>query len=423
MKFKLIACIGVALVWLIAGCQKGFLHFSLLEESAKEQPAKESGLEQAISHVYSFLGTPSLNRTFADVAAGDANFNGPDTFSVQAYASYAEKKNMAYFEGIRRVNEAIETIKDATADDEDLREQLIAEMRFLRGHFHFELKKILNSAPDVEGAAREKAYHLMFANAFKVDRPWAEIEADFKAGTSLLPAALAGQQGRPNRFTAWAYLCKVYIFQKKWAQAISAADEVINKGSYHLNPEFSEAFNPENKKNQEVVFAIPYVDDEQDPQTTGAKHTNLVASRNLMNYYKTDDMGLPMRNNDEITAADLLDPRLDYTIFKQGVSQNWYNYVIRYADVLLWKAEAAIELADFETGRQLINQVRRRVRDGKKTQKSSSDAVASYKIGGYATLFDCYECAIEALKDERRLELALEGHRFFDLVRWADAKQ
>lgn len=96
-------------------------------------------------------------------------------------------------------------------------------------------------------------------------------------------------------------------------------------------------------------------------------------------------------------------------------------YIIRYADVLLWRAEAAIELGDLTTGLKYINQVRKRAMNSQtvKTADGTADA-AKYRIGLYPSFSDKEE-AIRALRTERRLEFALEGERFFDLVRWGIA--
>ena len=97
-------------------------------------------------------------------------------------------------------------------------------------------------------------------------------------------------------------------------------------------------------------------------------------------------------------------------------------YIIRYADLLLWKAEAAIESGDLETGRQYINEIRTRAKNGSyvQTMDGSADA-GNYLINTYDIAFGSKEEALAALRTERRLEFAHEGHRFFDLVRWGIA--
>lgn len=108
-----------------------------------------------------------------------------------------------------------------------------------------------------------------------------------------------------------------------------------------------------------------------------------------------------------------------------GASQlNWQ--IIRYADLLLWKAEALIEIGkDLETARQLINEVRGRAMnsDYVKDFNNPEKYAANYKIGLYPATGWTQDYARKALRTEMRLEKALEGERFFDLVRWGIAKE
>lgn len=107
-----------------------------------------------------------------------------------------------------------------------------------------------------------------------------------------------------------------------------------------------------------------------------------------------------------------------------GASElNWL--IIRYADLLLYKAEALIELGeDLETARQLINRVRQRAMDSEyvKDFNNPEKDAANYKIGLYPAEGWTQDYARQALRTEMRLEKALEGERFFDLVRWGIAQ-
>ena len=402
MNLRVITCLAIPLVLCVTGCQRNFLPSSFADPPAINPLVKKLEIEKSIAAAQRILASPAANWNFGDLSSGDAQHD-TDSFNVLNSQLKIERKKAACLEGIEHVNDALRLINDTKLYDEVSAALQMAELRFLRGHFSFELQRIADLMPSLA----------VSAGALKAKPSWTQIEADFKAAAIALPVGDVPQLRKPGRFAAWAYLAKTYLYQKKWAEAITAADQVINHGGYSLMPEFAEVFVAETDKNSEIVFAIQY---EADVQPNVVKEDRLVASRELVNYYKTDDMGLPMHNQDGITAADLIDPRLTFTMAKQGELDNRHFYVIRYADVLLWKAEAAIELANYETGRQLINQVRRRARDGKKIQKAGP--VTAFKVAEYTTLFDCYECAIDALKDERRLELALEGHRYFDLLRW-----
>ena len=206
-------------------------------------------------------------------------------------------------------------------------------------------------------------------------------------------------------------------------------------------------------------------------------------SQNLVNAYKTDENGLPYLDtfNDEDVKSDqgvpsdqafapyegTLDPRLDWTVGRRGIEylgwgpmpgMRWvrdqanggpyvakkhevlksqegtisaaglpqYNAIntplIRYSDVLLWRAEVHVENDQLPQAMELVNQVRRRAAnpDGFVMNADGTPA-ANYFIKEY-TEFPSKEYAQKAVRFERRLELASEGHRFFDLVRWGIAE-
>lgn len=202
-------------------------------------------------------------------------------------------------------------------------------------------------------------------------------------------------------------------------------------------------------------------------------------SQNLVNSYKTTAGGVPdfdnYKNGNILKATDgflyNIDPRLDFTVGRLGIP--WKNYtrnyderwsrepatygqysckkfvvgpgspymvkgwpwgasalnfqIIRYADVLLWKAEALIELGRQNEALPLINQVRKRAKNSNYVKKLNSAVnAANYVIDEYNDGVNCtwtQEYARKALRFERKLELAMEGERFFDLVRWGVAAE
>ena len=504
MKIKRILYIVTLIVLTTTACNKDFLNSPPLGELSKDQLAEKSGVETVIIGAYSVLNgqidqvsnafnSPASNWSFGDVTSDDAykggggtgdqnNIHKMETFTVDATSLDAQRKWMALYEGVNRANEALKLIKKAEGYDEKLRAERIAEMRFLRGHFYFELKKIYDKIPYIDETTQNKEDYYVSNKALTSVELWAKIEDDFKAGLSVLPSSRTAEPGRPTRFSAWAYLCKAYVFQKKWTDAISAADTIILKGGYSLMPNFSDTFTPENDNGREILFAVQHsINDGSTnsfngsigdrlfpiggPYWPGAQYGFMRPSQNLVNSYKTTAQGLPLAGNIDVVETDFVDPRLDHTVARPGIpfldlretyntawirdlstygpfsikkrlvsplSSHWLRvnpytndlnyYIIRYADVLLWKAEAAIETSAMEMGRSLINQVRARARDGKKVQKIGSGVdAANYKIDIYTTAFADYGSAIRALKVERRLEFSLEGHRFFDLVRWGEA--
>ena len=209
-------------------------------------------------------------------------------------------------------------------------------------------------------------------------------------------------------------------------------------------------------------------------------------SQDLINAYQTDENGLPVFDYQSLpdygvvefidethqnlsNTEPTVDPRLDFVVgrptityktYRETPCQSWvrdrgvYGHncakrfwvspespdmikgwpwgaselnwqIIRYADLLLYKAEALIELGeDLETARQLINRVRQRAMDSEyvKDFNNPEKDAANYKIGLYPAEGWTQDYARQALRTEMRLEKALEGERFFDLVRWGIAK-
>ncbi len=489
-------------VLLATSCKKTFLGSVPSEEIPTEELADKKGVEKVVIGAYSALKgqvdqspdayhSPASNWTFGDVTSDDALKGGNgtgdinsihkmETFTVDASSPDSRKKWIVSFEGISRTNQAINLLKVATGYDEVLRKQRIGEMRFLRGHLYFDLKKIFNKVPYIDETIPYQDASKVTNMALSEEEWWKKIEGDFIAGIESLPERQITEPGRPTRYAAVAYLCKAYVFQKKWKSVIVAADTVIQKGGYSLMPNFADVFLPDNDNGPEIIFAVQHSINDGGvngyngsigdrlfpiggPYWPGAGFGFFRPSQNLVNHFKTDAMGLPLKNGENLMKNDFVDPRLDHTIARKGIpfldlpavydpswvvdyatyggyslkkrmvsplSSHWLHvapftndlnyYVIRYADVLLWKAEASISLGHLEPARLLINQVRRRARDGRVVKFSGGGMAANYKVDEYPSFYSCRDCAMDALKTERRLEFALEGHRFFDLVRWGD---
>jgi len=274
----------------------------------------------------------------------------------------------------------------------------------------------------------------------------------------------------------------ININQDMLEEVVELCDEVINSGKYSLVPDYAMNFLNEFEFNDEVVFAIQRSIDDGSPDGRGSWSGALnypqdpawgccgfhVPTQNFVNAFKTNANGLPLfdtfNDSNYEVATDAVDPRLDHTVSMEGkpfkydpsfVHQGdawarnpgtYGNYVsmkeldepdcecraangpftissrnttiIRYADLLLWKAEALIELNRVSEALPIINDIRDRAANSKGRLSNAS----IYKIGLYPSL-GTQEEAREKLRWERRLELGQEGWRFFDLVRWGIAKE
>ena len=274
----------------------------------------------------------------------------------------------------------------------------------------------------------------------------------------------------------------ININKDKLVKVVALVDEIEEAGVYGLFDDYANNFLFESENGKESVFAIQRSLNDGSPDGRGSWPSALnapmaggfgccgfhVPTENFVNAFKTDQQGLPLFDsfndfNYDMTT-DSVDPRLDHTVAMEGKpfkyddnlihgGDSWArapgiygNFtamkdlehpdcscrgengpfpifslntpLIRYADVLLWKAEALIELDRYDEALPIINRIRERA-------KHSTDRLHNasiYNIGLYAS-FGSKELARAALRFERRLELGLEGHRFFDLVRWGIAKE
>jgi starch-binding outer membrane protein, SusD/RagB family len=452
---------------------------------------------QASADNYVFGGIAS-DDAYKGTTAGDQ----PAQSFIEAYESlpdnvYFQGKWRLCYDGIARSNDALQALAKATDVTDLERQYYTAEARFIRGHFHFELKKMFNWVPYID----DVTYNPSDLQSTKVKNDkdiWPDINADFLFAYNNLPDNQT-QKGRPSKWAAAAMLGKAYLFQEDWNNAKIYLDAVVASNKYSLMPLYHDNFRAATNNNAESVFEVQYsVND----GASGGENGNIGAtlnypyggggvttccgfyqpSQNLVNVFKTDANGLPIFDtfNDafsEITSdqglattapftpyAGTVDPRLDWTVGRRGIPfldwgvhpgqsyvrdqayggpyspkkhvmyrsdvgvntfsgnprLNANNYrMIRYANVLLWLAEVEVRLGNLDVARGLVNQVRQRAANPAGFVKTSAGAnAANYVIGLYTTSWTDPVYALKAVQYEERLELGMEGHRFFDLVRW-----
>jgi hypothetical protein len=498
---------------IIQACKKSFLDAKPYGQYEASLVTNKKGLDALLIGTYGVIDGQgvsgdgwegsAVNWATAGVAADDA-YKGtdandqPQMTEVEQYKSqptnrYFYNKWIVLYEGIARSNDVIRLgndpkIEGLSADD---KKNIIGQARFLRGHFHFDAKRMWKNIPFITDTTTK------YGNTADV---WPLIEADFKFAYDNLPATQS-EKARVNKWAAAAYLAKVYMFQNKFTEAKTLYDLIIANGTtssgtkYGLQDAYWKNFDAQYDNNEETVFAISSAASGTVDQT-GEASLGLAfpyggdfgccgffqPSQNLVNAFKTGEDGLPLPttfNNSDLKSdqglkdADPytndnttpLDPRLDWSVGRRGVpfwdwgahpgyswvrdqnyagpfspkkhiyskkdmntltSSGWRNvtakdiYIIRYADVLLMSAEAEIEVGNMETARTRINLVRNRA---KSPASWVVGAPANYVINPYPVAFADKAAARTAVRFERRLELAHEGHRFFDLVRWGIAAE
>lgn len=472
-----------------------FLSETPIGELTDEQVKQKENIEGLVVSAYSVLdgqvdqassgfNSGCSNWQFGDVVSDDVYKGGGGTgdqnpihlmeiFQTNPTVNDLNRKWLALYEGVQRANDAIRAL---TNSDYEKKKERIAEMKFLRAHFYFNLKIIFNKIQWFDETVTEPKELSAISNTeFSSDQLWEKIIDDFQIAYNDLPTNQK-DVARPTKMTVKAYMAKVYAFQGEWSKCAQAADEVINSGKYVMLPNFRDVFLPKNDNSSEIIFAVQSSINDGNPKNyngnagdrllpPGGPYPNygfMRPSQNLVNAFKTDANGLPLNNGTDVSANDFVDIRLDHTVARPGIPfldmqiYDWtpreasvygpYSpkkrvvskksthylsiwpyvnalnfYVIRYPDVLLWRAEAAIQQNDFPTALKYINMVRKRAKDSKTVQwfDGSGDA-AKYKVGLYNN-FTSKEQALEAVRTEHRLEFAMEGKRFFDLVRWGIA--
>ncbi|MBU2973271.1 RagB/SusD family nutrient uptake outer membrane protein [Zobellia sp. B3R18] len=499
---KLVVVFTATALMILGSCSDDYLEEVTFGEVPPSELTSVENVEKVIISAYSVLNgqidgasnaynSPASNWSFGDVVSDDAYKGGGGTgdqnqihqmelYSTNSVTYDVERKWMALYEGVKRTNEAITLLDASEGYDANLKEQRRAELRFLRGHYYFELKKIYNQIPYIDETAQMVEDYARSNTEFTSEELWGKIEDDFQAAYDVLPD-MQEEVGRPTKLAAMAYLAKTYLFQEKWQDAYDATTLVMG-GNYGLMDDFQQVFLPENDNGKEVIFAVQYsVNDGQANNYNGSIGDRLTApggpfysqygfhrpSQNLVNTFKTDSDGLPLVDNVDVAETDNVDPRLDITVGRPGIpykdlevlyEDSWARdlatygafgpkkrilsanspfhvnvwpyvdalnyYIIRYAEVLLWRAEAAVELGNLEEARALVNEIRQRAVNSEyvKTLDGTADA-ANYNIATYDTVWTDAADAREKVRLETRLELAMEGHRFFNLVRWGIAKE
>ncbi len=381
---------------------------------------------------------------------------------------------------IARVHQAMKAIAESELDDKN---PLYGELRLLRAWYYFDLIRIFERIPylNENTVATEARY-----DEFSREEIYRFIKEDLEFAWLNLPEEQT-QVGRFNKYVAAALMTKVSAQLSEWGNVVLYADYVIGSGKYSLYNNYCDMSKIEFNNQKEAIMAIQFSTANNNAHINWSNLLNttysegnlfgsgddfFLASQNLVNAFRTDANGLPYLDgtfNDVKVTSDYtgnVDPRLDFTVGRIGFPFRGHTYnekwcraydlygeysgkkglidpsspdmvvgfpwgasslnfnLIRYADILLLKAEALIELgSDLETARTLINEVRAKAQrsiDANYTPVELDPMRASYKVSPYPAEGWKQEYARKAVRMERRLELAMEGHRWFDLQRWGN---
>jgi len=397
-----------------------------------------------------------LNAASDDCLAGGSDASDQpswvafDNFTLTSDLGPQEGLWGKYYTGIARCNLILEKIAENDELSAQFRNRTIAEAKFLRAYYYFDLVRFFGNvvvttdriSPDEIGnqtqSSKEEAYALIISDL-------TDAYNTFELPTSLVPSEF----GRVSKMAVTAELGKVLLYQgttESMNRAAELFDEVINSGQFILENDFSRIFEQDNEWGVESIWEIQFSGAQSGGwenfvnQTEGNYNTQFFGMRDYVGPdYATGWSFCPVTlelvdvmQNDPRFESTIIDgnelkqngasytaayQNTDYFIRKYAGLQanvategepalNWGNNerVIRLADVYLMAAECIMRAGGDEgKARSYVNLVRSRV--------------------GLQPLANSGTSLLEAIYRERRLELATEGHRFFDLVRTGKATE
>lgn len=380
---------------------------------------------------------------------------------------------------IARVHQAMNAINEAENIDD--KNALISELKLLRAYYYFDLIRIFERIPYLTESSDAKTVRY---DEFTRDEIFDKIKGDLRDAWNGMPESQASA-GRFSKYVAAALMAKVCAFTSDWSDVVTYSDYVINSRKYELYDNYGDMSKIEFNNMKESIMAIQFSTANNNAHINWSNLLNttysegnlygsgddfFLGSQNLVNAFRTDENGLPYLDgtfNDVMVNSEYqgnVDPRLDFTVGRIGFPFRGHTYtskwcraydvygeysgkkgmidpssadmvqgfpwgasslnfcLIRYADILLLKAEALIEQnSDLGTARKLINDVRAKAArsvDGNYSPVDLNPLLANYKVEAYPETGWTQDYARRAVRMERRLELAMEGNRWFDLVRW-----
>lgn len=350
--------------------------------------------------------------------SGEGEASDFDFFRVQAENGLVADHYRSFYNVIFRANKVLENLDPVSAAN---RNKFEAEAKFVRAYAYFNMVRLYGDIPLVDRVITANDKDIQFTRV-ATDQVYDLIISDFEFAVQHLDNS--GSKNRANKAAAQGLLAKVYLTRGEYLKAQQLLEDIINSGNFILEPNFSDVFY--NEGNSEVIFSIGFIQGlADDSQNFSAEFLNGVGRTVGVNYVTADavaaldnfggnrtavsyrnDLLQPTQNqvakylpNGEDGGADGktftgIDPRL--------AGNDWI--VLRYADILLMHTEAIMA-------------------GGNDTSVAS--AIASFQaVRNRAGLTTAVTTVTkDELLLERRVELAFENHRLFDLIRFGKAQE
>jgi hypothetical protein len=436
MKSIIIYSLMIFFTLLAASCKKDFLDLTPISSVTTDNFYQNANdIKNAMNGVYASLQISGIhinNYIFGDIRSDDTQpvASGSvtdqdefDRFYIRTTNPFILSRWNDSYRGISRCNAVLDRIGEIEMDAA-LKDRTIAETKFIRGLLYFHLVRSFGDVPLVVKEIKDPDEGYEYGRNPKAE-VYAQIEKDLTEASAVLPPAYTGADiGRATQGAAKALLGKVLLTEKKFSEASARLKEVIASNVYGLLPNYADVFRVANKNNKESVFEVQFRSGgvgEGNPWPNSFSPENsgnaVIAFGGDGNNQPSVDMTNAYEANDKRKAISLATSYVNasgatipYNFVKKYYdvpatkNDNGNNIpVIRYADVILMYAECLNEAGYQPAGEAMnyLNEVR--LRAGL-TARTSTDIPNQ----------QAFRLAIE---QERRVELAFEGHRWFDLVR------
>ena len=360
---------------------------------------------------------------------GSSQWGYMDQFRMDANSTLFSVAWNNLYSGIKNANVTLSYLSEADID-ESLANQLEAELRFFRAFFHFVAVRYWGDIPLLlePVTTAEQAYAI---TRTPVSEVYSAIIEDIEFAISMLPASYnTVNKGRVTKWAAKTMLAKVYLTIHDFAKAKVELETIVSSNQFNLLDNYADIFNPAKKNNAESIFEVQFKEGSEGESSNFIYQFSPVGSRGIVivGPELANSNGQNIPTLDMIDAYENGDLRKDVSVgyFNRAsdplfyikkwdhdkdpnfarTDDNWPIY--RYADVLLMLAETLNEQS-YQTDLpfNLLNQVRNR---------AGLTSLIPADLPNQGAFRD-------AIAKERRVELAFENHRWFDLVRTGKAME
>ncbi|MEH6307564.1 RagB/SusD family nutrient uptake outer membrane protein [Olivibacter sp. CPCC 100613] len=423
---------------LISSCKKGFLDLAPLSDTntvnfyrtpedmlnavnAAYASLRASG--QYGAALYAVGEVASDNTEILDAQAG-IDISQIDAFTTLTNNGMLNTMWNDHYKGILACNAVIDRIP-AVAMNETLKARYIAECLFLRSLMYFNMVRTFGDVPLVTKEIVDVQEGYGFARSPQASI-YEQLIKDLEQAASVLPNDYGtADKGRATAGAARGLLAKIYLTLQNWQEAANQTKAVMDLGVYQLMPTYEAVFAIANKNNAESLFEVQYKKggyglgspfnnafsprlSGQIVSTIGAGGGQNTPTADIANLYEANDQRRAVsiadgyQNGSQFVAIRYIKKYLDPALFAANDADNNWP-VLRYADILLVRAEALNELGYAPDGEAftLLNRIR---------ERAGLAALSSTELPDQ-------ESFRKTLAHERRVELAFENHRWFDLVR------